>query len=135
MEQPSLGQHVVSFENDELLIIRIRGAFLPGEMKALAQLHDERLLERGRLFVLVDVHAAEPPSYAARQELKDRPKKLPPHWIAYVGMPREYAVILDLIVRAASVLSSSKIVHRYFQDEPSARAWLSEMQAKHAASA
>lgn len=135
MEQPSLGQHVVSFENDELLIIRIRGALVPGEMKAIARLHDDRLLERGRLFVLVDVQVAEPPSYASRQELKDRPKKLPPHWIAYVGMPREYAVFLDLIVRAVSVLSSSKIVHRYFQDEPSARAWLSEMQAKHAASA
>lgn len=133
MEVVDVGRHVVAFENDELLVIRARGAFLPGEMKAIARAHDARLLEQGRLFVLVDVGTAEPPSYASRQELKERPKKLPPHWIAYVGMPREYVIFLDLIVRAVSVLSSSKIVHRYFQDELTARAWLDEMRAKFSA--
>jgi hypothetical protein len=135
VEVVDVGRHVVLFENDELLVLRMRGALLPGEMGAIARVHDARLLERGRLFVLVDVTAAEPPSYAARQELKERPKKLPPHWIAYVGIPREYSIVLDLIVRAASVLSSSKIVHRYFPDELAARAWLDEMRAKFSANA
>jgi len=132
MQELDVGEHEVRFEAEDLLIMRIRGAILPGQMKKMADLHDQRLLKCGRLFVLCDVGRAEPPSYASRQELKDRPKKLPPHWIAYVGMPKEFATILDLIVRAVSVLSSSKIVHRYFQDEPTARAWLSEMMKKKA---
>lgn len=130
MEEILLGEHELRFEGEELLIIRIRGALLPGQMKRVAEVLDARLLERGRLFVLCDVGRAEPPSYASRQEIKARPKKLPPHWVAYVGIPKEFGTIMDLMLRAASLLSSSKIVHRYFQDEPSARAWLRDMKEK-----
>ena len=128
VEEKLVGRHVVRFEDGDLFVLRIRGAILPGEMGALAREHDARLMARGRLLVLCDLREALPPDASARHELRDRPKNLPAHWIAYVGTPHRVGVVIDLIVRATSLLSSSNIVHRYFQDEPSARLWLADMR-------
>lgn len=134
MEQLQVGQHLLQFEGSDLLIIRIRGDVQPGQMGELARRHDERLLQLGRLFVLCDLTGAtEAPSMQARRELKNRPKKLPPHWVAYVGLPRGFTVPLDLIIRAVANLTGSKIVHRYFSDETTALTWLREIRRKFSA--
>lgn len=128
MEEVFIGKHELRFEAEDVLVMRLRGPLLPGQMKEIADAHDARLLQCGRLFVLCDIGKAEPPSFASRQELRERTTKLPMHWVAYVGIPKQFATILDLMVRAISVLTSSKIVHRYFLDEPTARRWLVEMK-------
>ncbi|TKD10119.1 STAS/SEC14 domain-containing protein [Polyangium fumosum] len=130
VEETWVGRHYVRFEPGDLLVMEFHGPILPGEMAALARLTDERLLARGRLFVLCDISDAGGFSHGSRHELRDRPRKLPPHFVAYVGAPAPVRVVLDLVIRATSSLTGAKIAHRFFETQAKARAWLGEMHTK-----
>jgi hypothetical protein len=129
-EEIRVGRHVLRFEEGEFMDLHVRGSFLPGELGTLTREFEARLVKKGRMFVFCRVSEHGLPSPASRQEIKHRSMKIPPHWIAFVGQSRELNVILDLILRARALLTRSIITHRYFQDEPSARAWLVDMHAK-----
>jgi hypothetical protein len=128
-----VGQHVIRDEPGDLVVLELHGKILPGEMRALARVTDERLLARGQLFMLCDVTDADGMSPGSRHELRDRAKKLPPHFVAYVGAPLAIRVVLDLVIRATTSLTGAKIAHRFFESRAGARRWLDEMRAKAAA--
>ncbi|MDI1444497.1 STAS/SEC14 domain-containing protein [Polyangium sp. 6x1] len=130
VEETWVGRHYVRFEPEDLLVMEFHGPILPGEMRTLTRLTDERLLARGRLCILCDISDADGFSPGTRHELRDRSRNLPPHFVAYVGTPAPVRVVLDLIIRATISLTGAKIAHRFFETQAKARAWLEEMRAQ-----
>lgn len=125
-----IGKHVVRLEPGGVLVMEFRGKILPGEMRALAREADTRLLADGVRFVLCDIGEVTEFNQESRYELRDRPRKLPPHFVAYVGTPGPVRVVLDLIIRATGLITGAKIGHRFFDTQAAARAWFAELRAR-----
>jgi hypothetical protein len=125
-EDIRIGRHVLRFEQDDLLLMEFHGDILKGEMGAMYRLHDERLVEEGRLFVLADVRDAAGMASTAKHEARDRPKPLPPHVVAVVGAPYTLRVMIDLLARATRLLTGGATTLRFFGTMDEARAYLHE---------
>lgn len=124
MGEHHIGQHVCRFEEPDFLVIELKGPMLPGQASSLARVHDAALIAQGRLFVLCDLRAGCEWSPSARAELKNRPKNLPHHSVAYVGVAPAVRIVLDMVVRGVQLFAKTKLTHRFFDDEHAARVWL-----------
>jgi hypothetical protein len=125
-EEIHIGKHVLSFEQDDLLLMEFHGDILKGEMGAIYRAHDERLLAVGRIFVLADVRDAAGMAHTAKHEARDRPKPLPPHVVAVVGAPYTLRIIIDLLARATRLLTGGATTLRFFGTIDEAWAYLHE---------
>ncbi|MDI3289164.1 STAS/SEC14 domain-containing protein [Polyangium sp. 15x6] len=127
-EEIHIGNHVLRFEQEDLLVMVFRGDVEDGEMSAIFRVHDERLLALGRIFVLADVRQATAMSRMAKGEGLGRPKPLPPHVVAVVGAPYSIRVLIELIARATKLLTGGATTLRFFETIAEARAYLEECQ-------
>jgi hypothetical protein len=125
-EEIHIGNHVLRFEQEDLLLMEFHGDILPGEMGAIYRAHDARLLAIGRLFVLADVSGAKGMSNGSKHEARERPKPLPPHVVAVVGAPYTLRVVIDLLARATRLLTGGATTLRFFETMEQARAYLEE---------
>lgn len=125
-----IGQHVLRVDDDDILVIDFQGPVTAAEMAEIVGLHDQKLVADGDLYVLSNLVRAGHPEPAARHVLGARPKGLPGYCVAYVVEDFRMKLLLGLLVRAANLLTTSTVVHRFFDGKDEARAWLSDMQEK-----
>ena len=132
MEEKTFGNHIVRFEEDDFMFLYLEGAVDAREMAAISDEHNQRLLARGRLFTLCVAGKGVRLSPEARHEVRNRPKNLPPYWLACVGAPFAARVVVDMLMRAVKLFTGTTATHRFFDGEAEARAWLCEMRRIHA---
>src|SRR5688500_15544044 len=106
------------------MVIEMNGVIGPGDMTAINEAHDARLFAEGCLFVLCFTGNVTGMAPAARHEHKVRPKDPPPSFSAILGARFVARVIIDMMVRAANLLTNAQVTHRFFDEEAEARAWL-----------
>jgi hypothetical protein len=124
-----IGEHVLRIEEDGVLVVVLRGALTADEMREIVRAHDEKLLAEGDLQVLSDLRAVTTVEPGARHALGGRPKDLPGYCTAYMVPNFKIKLVMDLLLRAANSIMKSKLVHRFFDDEAEALAWLRQMRA------
>ncbi|UQA54848.1 hypothetical protein [Polyangium aurulentum] len=130
-EQKRFGKHIVHFEEDDFMFLYFEGVVDEHQMAAISNEHNTRLLQQGRLFLLCVAGKGVRLTPAARNEVRNRPKNLPPYWFACVGAPFAARVVVDMLVRAAKLFTGTTATHRFFDEEAEARAWLREMRRVH----
>jgi hypothetical protein len=129
VEEHRAGKHLIRVESDDFMTLEFHGPISASDTRAILRAHDQRLLAQGRLFLLCLVSENGGMTPEARAELKHRPKNLPASYIAYVGAPYAKRVILEMLLRATTVLTRAKTTHRFFEHEAEARNWLAAMRA------
>jgi hypothetical protein len=128
VEEKRIGNHVVRFEQDDFMFLHLEGMIDAREMAAIAAEHNQRLLAHGRLFTLCVAGKGVRMSPEARHGVRNRPKNLPPYWLACVGAPFAARVIVDMLMRALKLFTGATTTHRFFDSEAEARAWLREVR-------
>ncbi len=128
MEEKRFGKHIVRFEADDFMYLYMEGEVDAREMAAIANEHNERLLACGRSFLLCVAVKGVRQTPEARLEVKNRPKNLPPYWMACVGAPFAARIVIDMLMRAVKLFTDTTATHRFFDTEAEARAWLHEMR-------
>ena len=123
-----ISEHRVFIEDDGLFIIEFRGPMSAADMGEILREHDGKLAADRDLFVLSDLRALTTVEPTARHALGTRPKGLPGYCVAYMVPNYRMKMVMDLVIRAANVLTPSKVVHRFFDDAEEARRWLREMR-------
>jgi hypothetical protein len=123
-----IGQHFVRVGDDDLMVMKYRGPVSVAEATELIGIHDEKLAADGDLYVLADLLELGTVTPEARHVAGARPKSLPGYCVAYVVVDFRMKLLMGVFLRAVSLLTPSKIVHRFFDEQESARAWLREMR-------
>jgi hypothetical protein len=123
----NLGRHLVCFE-EELLVVRLIGPYLPEAATQLLQLVDQQFHEFGRVFLLVDVTQSELPGPETRRVVASWPL-LGRYVVVLFGLGMLARGATQLILSAQRALGSTPgpDIH-YCSSEPEARALLHKLR-------
>lgn len=123
----NLGRHLVCFE-EELLVVRLIGAYLPEAATELLQLVDQHFREHGKVFLLVDVTQSELPGPETRRVVASWPL-LGRYVVVMFGLGMLARAATQLILSAQRALGSTPVPEMHFcSSEPEARALLDKLR-------
>jgi hypothetical protein len=126
--QRRIGEHEISVDDDGIMKLVFRGTLGTHDMMEILKEHDGKLQADGDLYVISDLRAIAAIQPGARHALGARSKTLPGYCVAYLVASFHVRLMLEVLLRAASLLMKAKVQHRFFDDETSARQWLVEMR-------
>ncbi|MRG94926.1 STAS/SEC14 domain-containing protein [Polyangium spumosum] len=119
-----IGVHDLEFEAPDLAITRVGGDATPDEARAVAEAL-AAFATRGPIFLLGNIGApGATMSARARKILVDGLRDATIVAVAAVGGDFKARIIMRLVEAAFRLLSGNRTRMRFFDDEPSARAWL-----------
>ena len=101
----NIGRHLVCFE-EELLVVRLVGPYLPEAATQLLQLVDQQFREHGRVFLVVDVSESDLPGPETRRVVASWPY-LGRYVAVMFGLGTLSRAATQLILSAQRVLGSS----------------------------
>lgn len=101
----NIGRHLVGFE-EELLVVRLVGPYLPEAATQLLQLVDQQFREHGRVFLVVDVSESDLPGPETRRVIASWPY-LGRYVAVMFGLGTLSRAATQLILSAQRVLGSS----------------------------
>jgi hypothetical protein len=130
--QRRIGEHDIRVDDDGIMTVVFRGPLGTHDMGELLKEHDGKLEADGDLYVISDLRAIASITPGARHALGTRSKTLPGYCVAYLVASFQVKLLLEVFLRAASLLMKAKVQHRFFDDETSARQWLVEMRRSRA---
>jgi len=123
----NIGRHLVCFE-DELLVVRLVGPYLPEAATQLLQLVDQQFREHGKVFLLVDVSQSELPGPETRRVVASWPL-LGRYVVVMFGLGMLARGATQLILSAQRALGSTPGPEMHFcSSEPEARALLDKLR-------
>ncbi|MDI1476956.1 hypothetical protein [Polyangium sp. y55x31] len=117
------GAHDIEVETPDLVVLRIRGEIFPPDAEAFGTAMVEQA-RGGTGFILSIVESEIAMSATSRKAFIAAMRGVPRLANAVVGASFGARVIAKLVVTAARVLARARFDLAFFDDEPSARAWL-----------
>lgn len=133
LEEKQVGRHVLRYEEPGIYVIEYSGDVSGEEAAALLSASPHEPVDGRHVFLLCDVTAVGAVHPSARRMPRDS-HKFDKAFLAYVGATFTLRVMSNMFLRALNMLKGPRWVHRYFDDQASARAWLLEMRREHEAS-
>ena len=126
--QARIGEHEVSVDDDDIMMIVFRGPLRVQDMQGILQAHDEKLRRDGDLFVISDLRALGSVEPGARHALGVRSKVLPGYCVAYMVPSFQLKLLMEVLLRAANFRLKGKVQYRFFDEVAPAHEWLCGMR-------
>ncbi|TKD13281.1 STAS/SEC14 domain-containing protein [Polyangium fumosum] len=117
------GAHDIDIEKPDLVVLRIRGEIFPADAEAFGTAMKSHL-RAGTGFILSIVEGEIAMSSTSRKAFIAALHGVPRFVDAVVGASFGARVLAQLVATAARVLARTRFDLGFFDDEPSARAWL-----------
>lgn len=116
--------HEISIEPPDLVVVRGHSNFTDATVTRIEAWAEVRPY----FLILLDLSEDVAFHVAAREQLGEWARRMPPHAIAAFGSSFHLRIVFEMLQRATSRLGGQP-VHRYFApNETAARAWLSEIR-------
>ncbi|MDC3954677.1 hypothetical protein [Polyangium jinanense] len=118
-----MGGHDIDVETPDLLILRIRREIFPADAEAFGAAMKAQT-RGGTAFILSLIEGEIAMSATSRKAFIEAMRGIPRLVNAVVGASFGSRVLAQLVATAARVLARTGFDLAFFDDEPSARAWL-----------
>lgn len=123
------GMHRVSYEEPDLLVVRLHGFVSRDEMAQILDARSALTEGLGHFLILCDLREFTSLALKANRLLADRPDPRP-QAVAFVGASFRSRVLADMTIRAASIFAKRLSPHHFCREEGEARAWLDGVRQK-----
>lgn len=125
-KDPKIGRHMTSFEEPDLILMKLAGAISTEEGREITGRHVLWGRDRKLVFFLIDATELERIPPDVRRMATDSLKEMPVRGMAVYGAPLKARVLIKLVLTALNLISSEadKNPTVFFEDEAQARTWL-----------
>ena len=127
-----IGNHLVTLEED-VLQLKLRGAFLPDELRAVLQLAEQLIATKGHYFGLVDITDLDPVPAETRRIGVEWARVHRIGGNACFGGSAATRILIALAMNSISLLTGSAVAVAFFETEQEASSWIAEQRGKLAA--
>ncbi|MBK9262950.1 MAG: STAS/SEC14 domain-containing protein [Polyangiaceae bacterium] len=127
-----VGKHEVTYDTDDLMVIRVHGNISVDDARGLALAERKIWANNVAVYLLVIVDKTVSIDSGLLGEIKSLYAGRPPHLSALVGASFTLQTVGSVINRALRMLGRPSSL-RFFKDEADARAWFDEERARRAA--
>ena len=124
-----IGSHTTWLEEPDLIVLRLAGDVSREDAEAINRRHFELIEGREAIFMLVDMAGLGTDTAAGRKVTSEALTRMPLRGLAVCHAHMEARVMAKMIISGAELFKtedSTDFPVGYFEDEPSARAWLEE---------
>jgi hypothetical protein len=124
-----IGSHTTWLEEPDLIVLRLAGDVSREDAEAINRRHFELIEGRESIFLLVDMAGLGTDTPAGRKLTSEALTRMPLRGLAVCHAHLEARVMAKMIISGAELFKtedSADFPVGYFEDEPSARAWLEE---------
>lgn len=132
-QQPVIhvGKHEVTYDTDDLMVIRVHGNISVDDARGLALAERKIWANNDAVYLLVIVDKTVSIDSGLLGEVKSLYAGRPPHTSALVGASFTLQTVGSLLNRALRLIGRPSSL-RFFNDEATARAWIDEERARRA---
>jgi hypothetical protein len=123
-----IGEQVTSFEEPDLIYVRLSGTVTYEEVQAINTLHLDYSRGRSRIFFLMDLGELEGLSNSVRKAVLETLNQMPIGGFSFYKAPLTARVIAKLIVVGLR-LFGKHIPLQFSDTEAEARAWIEQRRA------
>lgn len=123
---PMIGKHITSFEEPDIVFMRLSGPVSAEEGAEINRLHREMGMGRDHVFFLVDLKELDGIHPSVRKESGETLKELPLRGAAIYQASFKARVVAKLIITAMNLFRSDddKAPIEFFDTEAEARGWI-----------
>ena len=123
---PMIGKHITSFEEPDIVFMRLSGPVSAEEGAEINRLHREMGMGRDHVFFLVDLKELDGIHPSVRKESGETLKELPLRGAAIYQASFKARVVAKLIITAMNLFRSDddKAPIEFFDTEAEARDWI-----------
>lgn len=124
-----IGSHTTWLEEPDLIVLRLAGDVSRDDAEEINRRHFELIEGREAIFMLVDMAGLGTDTPAGRKVTSEALTKMPLRGLAVCHAHMEARVMAKMIISGADLFKteeSAKFPTAFFEDEPSARAWIEE---------
>jgi hypothetical protein len=124
-----IGAHTTWLEEPDLIVLRLAGDVSLEDAEEINRRHFEIIEDRETIFMLVDMAGLGADTAAGRKLTSEALTKMPLRGLAVCHAHLEARVMAKMVITGADLFKtedSSRFLVSFFEDEPSARAWIEE---------
>ncbi len=124
-----IGAHTTWFEDPDLIVLRLAGDVSLEDAEEINRRHFELIGDREAIFMLVDMAGLGTDKPAGRKLTSEALTKMPLRGLAVCHAHMEARVMAKMIITGTDLFKteeSEDFPVGFFDDEPSARAWIEE---------
>ena len=124
-----IGTHTTWFEEPDLIVLRLAGDVDLEDAEAINRRHFELIEGRESIFMLVDMAGLGTDTPAGRKVTSEALTRMPLRGLAVCHAQMEARVMAKMIITGTDLFKtedSANFPTAFFDDEPSARAWIEE---------
>lgn len=124
-----IGSHTTWIEDPDLIVLRLAGDVSLEAAEEINRKHFELIKDREAVYMLVDMAGLGTDTPAGRKVTSEALTRMPLRALAICHAHMEARVMAKMIITGTDLFKaedSSKLPTAFFEDEPSARAWIEE---------
>jgi hypothetical protein len=124
-----IGAHTTWLEEPDLIVLRLAGDVSLEDAGEINRRHFELIEGRDAIFMLVDMAGLGTDTPAGRKLTSEALTRMPLRALAVCHAHMEARVMAKMIITGTDLFKtedSAKLPTAFFEDEPSARAWIEE---------
>jgi len=124
-----VGSHATWIEDPDLIVLRLAGDVSLEDAEAINRRHFELIEGREAIFMLVDMAGLRTDTPAGRKLTSEALTRMPLRGLAVCHAHLEARVMAKMIITGSELFKteeSGDFPVSFFEDEPSARAWIAE---------
>ncbi len=128
-----IGSHTTWFEEPDLIVLRLAGDVSREDAEEINRWHFELIEGREAIFMLVDMAGLGTDTPAGRKVTSEALTRMPLRGLAVCHAHLEARVMAKMIITGADLFKtdeSAEFPVSFFEDEPSARAWIAERRGE-----
>ena len=124
-----IGAHTTWLEDPDLIVLRLAGDVTLEDAEEINRRHFEIIEGRDAIFLLVDMAGLGTDTPAGRKVTSEALTRMPLRGLAVCHAHLEARVMAKMIITGADLFKTDESADfpvSFFEDEPSARAWIEE---------
>lgn len=124
-----IGSHTTWLEDPDLIVLRLAGDVSLDDAEEINRRHFELIGDRDSIFMLVDMAGLGTDTPAGRKLTSEALTRMPLRGLAVCHAHLEARVMAKMVITGAELFKTeekAKFPVSFFDNEPSARAWIEE---------
>jgi hypothetical protein len=124
-----IGAHTTWIEDPDLIVLRLAGDVTLDDAEEINRRHFDIIGDRQAIFMLVDMAGLGTDTPAGRKVTSEALTRMPLRGLAVCHAHLEARVMAKMIITGSDLFKtddSARFPVSFFEDEPSARAWIEE---------